>query len=41
MCKRWIQAYEANKAPKIIPECTNELALKYISKHILMKFAVK
>jgi uncharacterized protein (DUF2237 family) len=38
--RRWIQAYEANKAPKIIPECTNELALKYISKDILMKFAV-
>jgi len=38
--KRWLQAYNADKAPKIIPECTNELALEYTSKDILMKFAV-
>jgi uncharacterized protein (DUF2237 family) len=35
---RWIEAYEAGKAPKIIPESTNELAFKYISKNILMKY---
>jgi uncharacterized protein (DUF2237 family) len=37
---RWIEAYKAGKAPKIVPESTNELALKYIGKDILMKFAV-
>ena len=37
---RWIQAYNAGKAPKIIPESTNELALKYISKEILMQYAI-
>jgi len=35
---RWIEAYKAGKAPKIIPESTNELALKYISKDILMEY---
>jgi len=35
---RWLQAYNAGKAPKIIPESTNSVALKYISKDILMNF---
>ena len=37
---RWIQAYKEGKAPKIIPESTNELALKYISKEILMQYSI-
>ena len=37
---RWIEAYKADKAPKIIAESTNEIALKYISKEILMKYKV-
>jgi len=35
---RWIEAYNAGKAPKIIAESTHEMALKYISKDILMKY---
>jgi uncharacterized protein (DUF2237 family) len=35
---RWLEAYKAGKAPKIIPESTNELALEYISKDILMQY---
>ncbi len=35
---RWIEAYKAGKAPKIIPESTNEFALKYVSKDILMEY---
>jgi uncharacterized protein (DUF2237 family) len=35
---RWIEAHKAGKAPKIIPESTNELALKYVSKEILMNY---
>jgi uncharacterized protein (DUF2237 family) len=35
---RWIEAYKAGKAPKIIAESTNEMALKYISKEILMRY---
>jgi uncharacterized protein (DUF2237 family) len=37
---RWLEAYKAGKAPKIIAESTNELALKYISKDILMQFVI-
>ena len=37
---RWIEAHKAGKAPKIIPESTNELALKYISKDILMRYFI-
>jgi uncharacterized protein (DUF2237 family) len=37
---RWLEAYKAGKAPKIIAESTNELALKYISRDILMQFAI-
>jgi hypothetical protein len=36
---RWLEAYKAGKAPKIIPESTNDAALQYISKNILLSFA--
>jgi uncharacterized protein (DUF2237 family) len=36
---RWLEAYKAGKAPKIIPESTNELALGYTTKDILMKYS--
>jgi len=36
---RWLEAYKAGKAPKIIPEATNELALGYTTKDILMKYS--
>jgi uncharacterized protein (DUF2237 family) len=35
---RWLEAYKAGKAPKIIAESTNELALGYTTKDILMKY---
>ena len=35
---RWIEAYKAGKAPNIIAESTHEMALKYISKDILMRY---
>jgi len=35
---RWLEAYNAGKAPKIIAESTNSIALKYTTKDILMKF---
>jgi uncharacterized protein (DUF2237 family) len=35
---RWLEAYKAGKAPKIIPESTNEVALKYTTKDILLKY---
>jgi hypothetical protein len=38
---RWIEAYKAGKAPKIIAESTHEIALKYISKDILMRYNSK
>ena len=37
---RWLEAYKAGKAPKIIPESTNEIALKFISKDILMQYDI-
>jgi len=37
---RWREAFENGKAPKIIPESTNEIALKYISKDVLLRFTV-
>ena len=37
---RWIEAHKEGKAPKIIPESTNELAFKYVSKDILMKYFI-
>jgi uncharacterized protein (DUF2237 family) len=36
---RWLEAYKAGKAPKIIPESTNEVALKYTTKDILLKYS--
>jgi hypothetical protein len=36
---RWIEAYEAKKAPKIIADSTNEIAGNYIDKNILLKYA--
>jgi hypothetical protein len=36
---RWLEAYNAGKAPKIIAESTNSVALKYTTKDILMKFS--
>jgi len=35
---RWLEAYKAGKAPKIIAESTNNLALKYTTKDILMNY---
>ena len=35
---KWLEAYKAGKAPKIIAESTNELALRYTTKDILMKY---
>ena len=36
---RWLEAYKAGKAPKIIPESTNEAAFKYTTKDILLKYS--
>ena len=35
---RWLEAYNAGKAPKIIPESTNSAALEYTTLDILMKY---
>ena len=35
---RWLQAYKAGKAPKIVPESTNNIALKYTTLDILKKY---
>jgi uncharacterized protein len=35
---RWLEAYNAGKAPKIVPESTNSVALNYTTLDILMKF---
>jgi uncharacterized protein (DUF2237 family) len=37
---RWIEAYKAGKAPKVIAKSTNEIAEKYIDKKILLRYAV-
>lgn len=37
---RWIQAYRAGKAPKIIAKSTHEIAQKYIDKTILLNFRI-
>ena len=37
---RWIEAYKAGKAPKIIAESTNKIAEKYIDKDILLKYSI-
>ena len=38
---RWMEAYQANKAPKVILEATHEKTLDLISLDELVKFAVK
>ena len=35
---RWLEAYNAGKAPKIVPESTNSVALNYTTLDILMKY---
>ena len=35
---RWLEAYNAGKAPKIISESTNSVALKYTTLDILKKY---
>ena len=37
---RWREAYNAGKAPKIIPESTSDAVIQYVSKDILMKYKV-
>lgn len=37
---RWIEAYKAGVAPKIIAESTNEIASNYIDKNILLQYAI-
>jgi uncharacterized protein len=37
---RWREAHDAGKAPKLIPESTNDAAIKYVSKDILMKYSI-
>jgi uncharacterized protein (DUF2237 family) len=37
---RWLEAHKAGKAPKIVAESTNIHALDYISKDILIKYAI-
>jgi uncharacterized protein (DUF2237 family) len=36
---RWREAYNAGKAPKLVPYATNDAAIKYVSKDILMNYA--
>ncbi len=38
---RWVEAWRAGKAPKVLLEATNEKTLKYIDLHELVKFAWK
>jgi uncharacterized protein (DUF2237 family) len=35
---RWIEAYNAGVAPKIIAESTNAIAANYIDKNVLLKY---
>ena len=35
---RWLEAYNSGKAPKIIPDATNSIALKYTTLDILKKY---
>ena len=35
---RWLEAYKAGKAPKIIAESTNELVTKHVPKDTLLSF---
>ena len=38
---RWVEAWRAGKAPKVILEATNEKTLEYIDLHELVKFGWK
>lgn len=38
--QRWIEAYEASKAPKVVLEATHISALEFIDLEILREFAV-
>ena len=38
--KRWMQAYDYQVAPLIIPEATNEKMLEYIDLREILKFAL-
>jgi len=38
---RWVEAWRAGKAPKVLLEATNEKTLEYIDLHELVKFAWK
>jgi uncharacterized protein (DUF2237 family) len=37
---RWKEAYDAGKAPKIFPESTSDAVTQYVTKNILMDYAV-
>jgi uncharacterized protein (DUF2237 family) len=37
---RWKEAREAGKAPKIFPESTTDIGLKYVPKDVLLNYAV-
>jgi uncharacterized protein (DUF2237 family) len=37
---RWLEAYKAGKAPRIVAESTHENALRYIPKDILLKYSI-
>jgi hypothetical protein len=37
---RWKEAHDAGKAPKIFPESTNDVITRYVTKNILMNYAV-
>ena len=37
---RWKQAYDAGKAPKIFAKSTNEAALHYVNKNMLLHYAI-
>ena len=39
--QRWLEAYENNCAPQIIPEATNETLLSHVSMEIILKYAYR
>lgn len=38
---RWKEAFDAGKAPKVVLEATNELALNIVSMDLLLEYAYK
>ncbi len=36
---RWLEAWKAGKAPKVVLEATHEKALEYVSMDLLIKYA--